>query len=113
MAHYTPKVGGRINVLKYGEADTPHDHVAKALVVGVYYLEVYPNCGDLLLHDPRGGVAWKNLNFEPDDPLPRTSRTYHRFKPQEGMMILFPSYLVHSVETNLTDKNRISLVLHI
>jgi hypothetical protein len=68
----------------------------------------------LLLHDPRAGVTWQNLDYEPNDPIAtRTSRTYHRIKPENGLMILFPSYLVHSVETNLVQRDRLSIVINV
>jgi uncharacterized protein (TIGR02466 family) len=104
---------GRVNVIGYGSNDTPHNHIGKVLV-GVYYVQTGKNMGDILLHDPRGGVNWQNLNFDPQESDPsKTCRTYHRIKPEDGYLILFPSYLVHSVETNLTQQDRISIVINI
>jgi uncharacterized protein (TIGR02466 family) len=107
-------INGRLNIINYGENDTPHSHIGKSLLVGIYYLDVHENTGDLLLHDPRGGIVWENLNFTPNDPIKqKKSRTYHRIKPNNGLLILFPSYLIHSVETNLNIKPRKSIVINI
>ena len=107
-------IHGRLNIINYGENDTPHSHIAKSLLVGVYYLDVGDNTGDLLLHDPRGGVVWDNLDFIPNDPIKeKTSRTYHRIKPENGLLIMFPSYLIHSVENNMSKNPRKSIVINI
>jgi uncharacterized protein (TIGR02466 family) len=107
------KITGRQNVIKPLESDTPHHHVGKSILVGVYYADVPPNSGDILLHDPRGPLPWENLNFNPDDPIAtKSARCYHRVKPQNGLLLLFPGFLVHSVETNLSNQNRISIVLN-
>ena len=104
-------VKGRFNSIKPGGSDTPHTH--GAYLVGVYYLSVPKHSGDILLHDPRGYISWPELNFTPNDPLNRTSRCYHRVKPVEGMLILFPGFLAHSVETNLSNQNRVSIVFNV
>lgn len=110
--HYT-KITGRQNVIRPYESDTPHHHVGKAALVGVYYAEVPPRSGDILLHDPRGATAWTNLGFVPDDPIAtKSARCYHRIRPMNGMLVLFPSFVVHSVETNLSNQNRISIVIN-
>jgi uncharacterized protein (TIGR02466 family) len=107
------KLTGRQNVIKPLESDTPHHHVGKSILVGVYYADVPPNSGDILLHDPRGPLPWENLNFNPNDPIAnKSARCYHRVKPQNGLLLLFPGFLVHSVETNLSNQNRTSIVLN-
>ena len=102
----------RQNVLNPLQCDTPHYH---GLMAAVYYVDVPKNSGDLLLHDPRGNTTgWENLDFEPNDPTKnKYSRCYHRINPVDGMLVVFPGFLVHSVETNLSQKNRTSIVMNI
>jgi uncharacterized protein (TIGR02466 family) len=108
------KIAGRINIIKPFGSDTPHHHVNLSTLVGVYYVDVPKNSGDILLHDPRGALPWSNLGFNPDDPIAnKSSRCYHRIKPQNGLLVLFPSFLIHSVETNLSNQNRISIVINV
>lgn len=107
-------ITGRRNVIRPFESDTPHHHVSKSILVGVYYADVHPNSGDILLHDPRGALTWENLGFIPNDPIDKkTTRCYHRIKPQNGLLVLFPGFLVHSVETNLSNQNRTSIVINV
>ena len=102
---------GRQNPIEPLENDTPHWHPDKTLI-GIYYVQVPENSGDILLHDPRGAVerTW----CEPTAPAEtKGSRTFYRLKPQEGMLLFFPSYLVHSVETNLSTQTRLSIIIDV
>lgn len=95
---------------KYG-FNTPHEHSSNN-VVGVYYIKTFDKCGDLLLLDPRGAT-----NFIPcyeintQDSLV-DGRSYYRITPKAGNLILFPAYVIHSVEPNMSDETRISLALN-
>jgi uncharacterized protein (TIGR02466 family) len=98
------KLKGRQNVIMPGGCDTPHNHPVSALTA-VYYVTVPKNSGDILLHDPRGGIdySWWNYNDR--------RRPFIRITPKEGTMLIFPGYLVHSVEANLSRAPRISIVI--
>lgn len=107
----TISIQGRQNPVEPLESDTPHWHPDKTLI-GVYYVQVPDNSGDILLHDPRGAVerTWS----EPTAILePKGSRTFYRIKPQPGLLLFFPSYLVHSVETNLSNQTRLSIIIDV
>jgi hypothetical protein len=100
-----------INYTKKYEINTPHGHSFVSLI-GVYYIKTNEKSGDLLLHDPRG-VANMFLNSEIDTSGNLVDgRAYFRFKPKIGDLILFPSYLMHSVEPNMSDEIRISLAIN-
>ena len=111
---YPPKkVTARYNTIEPNMCDTPHNHPGSSLA-GVYYFHTPEKSGDILLHDQRSCCTWENLNYEPNDPQKqKTARTYHRIKPQEGLLIMFPGFLQHSVETNLSNQNRISIVFNV
>jgi len=95
---------------KYG-FNTPHEHSSNN-VVAVYYIKTFNKCGDLLLHDPRGMT-----NFLPSYEINTQNslvdgRSYYRITPKVGDLIIFPAYIVHSVEPNMSDETRISLALN-
>jgi uncharacterized protein (TIGR02466 family) len=93
------------------EFNTPHSH-ADNTVIGVYYVKTSDKCGDLLLHDPRGSHSFIR-KFETDTGGTLVSdRSYHRITPVCGDLVLFPSYVVHSVEPNMSDEVRISLAMN-
>jgi hypothetical protein len=90
----------------------PHAHYTN-IVVAVYYIRTFEDSGDLLLHDPIGGMNYIEQN------KPQTShqqyingKCYFRFKPKAGDLIIFPGYVVHSVEPNMADETRISLAVN-
>jgi hypothetical protein len=93
------------------ELDTPHYHHGQKLV-GVYYVKAEQNCGDIILHDPRGGTDWPDINARTEDNG-KTQRIYHRITPKPGMLVLFPNYLIHSVEPNFSGSLRLSIAMSI
>lgn len=103
-------VKGRQNPIMPGQCDSPHHH-SFAKLVGVYYIKAEPGQGDILLHDPRTGVNWQDPQARTD--AGKTMRTFHRITPVSGMLLLFPGYLVHSVEHNATDDVRVSVAIEV
>lgn len=108
---------GRVNPIEPLELDTPHFH-PDARLVGVYYLSVPRGSGDILLHDPRGFTNWNYdvaattvSDNSPTEESYKSARAYHRITPTEGLLLLHPSYLVHSVEPNLSSETRISIAM--
>ena len=106
-------VTGRQNVIPPGQNDSPHHHPGIVLV-GVYYVQADDNSGDILLHDPRGAIPtfWTDPQTRRDGPE-KDGRTFHRITPVEGMLLLFPNYVIHSVEANLSNRVRLSIILDI
>jgi hypothetical protein len=77
-----------------GSIHDPHHHKNSA-VSGVLYITTPPGSGDIVFYDPRGF-------------LPPFGKTV-RLQPSPGTLILFPSWLVHSVQPTLSSIPRISL----
>jgi uncharacterized protein (TIGR02466 family) len=98
---------GWVNQQKSGQSFPLHSH-GESVMACVYYIEAYENSGDLLVVDPRGSAVW-DLNVENSV----NSVKYKRIKPKIGKMVLFPSYVLHSVEENKSDKTRISIATNI
>ena len=102
-------VSARQNPMLPGKNNSPHHHPDCMLAV-VYYVKVPQNSGDILLHDPRGAILWQ-------DPQARTDvnwqsyRPYHKITPTPGMLLIVPGYVVHSVETNLSQEMRLSIAI--
>ena len=91
--------------------NTPHHHNTNT-VVGVYYVKTSDKCGDLLLHDPRGAMSFiEKFEINTQGHLV-SGRSYYRITPKIGDLILFPAYIVHSVDPNMSDDERISVALN-
>ena len=75
----------------------------------VYYVKVPKNSGNLILIDPRiRRVKNRSDRFIKSFDNPFTHSMYF-LNPSEGKFVIFPSYLEHYVEPNLTQESRISI----
>jgi uncharacterized protein (TIGR02466 family) len=82
-----------------------HDH-ANCLFSGVYYVQTPPDCGSLMFYDPRDARTFykplvPNFTMYTADAVAHAAET--------GLLLIFPSWLRHGVEPNLSDKERISI----
>lgn len=82
-----------------------HDH-ANCLFSGVYYVQTAENCGNLMFYDPRDArtfykPAVQDFTAFTADAVAHTAET--------GLLLIFPSWLKHGVEPNLSDTDRISI----
>jgi len=102
---------GRQNAIFPKGNDTPHHHPT-CYLVAVYYIKVPEDSGSIIFHDPRGSVIWKDKNARTDINW-CSSRPFHKIDPKEGMLLVFPGYLVHSVETNCSNEIRLSLAISV
>ncbi len=86
-----------------------HNH-PNSILSGVYYLKTPENCGVLSFTDPRSAARMLNPPLVEFNlwTLPKIS-----YKPEAGMMLLFPSWLLHGVETNMSEDTRISVSFNI
>jgi uncharacterized protein (TIGR02466 family) len=108
----TVEILSRQNPVAPMEWQAPHSHPENDLV-GVYYVDIPEGSGDILIQDPRGAVLafWQEPLVTED--YNGTSRVSYRIKPRPGLLVLFPNYIFHSVEPNLGNRHRISIVLDI
>jgi hypothetical protein len=94
---------GWINVREPGERLEVHGHTESA-IAATYYIKAKEGCGDLVAYDTAAAIDWDN-NTISGSPYVRA----RRFKPVEGRLIFFPSYVLHGVDINKSDDLRISL----
>lgn len=83
-----------------------HSHT-NSWISGVYYP-----------HDVEGGIVFHDPfphHFQVDSPIESNvfnSRTWN-FSPKQGDLIIFPSYLEHSVKTNTSKLDRYSIAFNV
>ena len=79
-------------------------HHSNSDLSAAYYVAAHDDCGDIVFYDPRPAP----VNSHPISKFPnKLNATVNSIKPEAGMLVLFPSYLDHSVNPNLLDKKRI------
>jgi len=106
-----PVLEGWANILRHGQYNSTHNH-PNCYWSGIYYLTdneaiaEHPFSGKLELLDPRPGAS---ITYQDNDLL------YGRFllSPRAGQMIIFPSWLMHSVHPYFGEQERISIAFNI
>jgi uncharacterized protein (TIGR02466 family) len=86
-------------------------HTHEGILSGIFYLKVPPKSGKLVLSNPGINPLWGGIQLAKEkNPL---TAALTRIEPEEGSILLFPSYLPHSVNTNNHDDERISISFNI
>jgi uncharacterized protein (TIGR02466 family) len=105
---YIPnECGYWFNVNKRGSYNIQHTH-PHSIFSAVWYLTAPEDCGDLSFHRHDREV---NEWFVPATVTPFN---YDSFvvKPEVGKLVVFPSYMLHSVTQSNSDENRISVAFN-
>ena len=72
---------------------------------GVYYVQAPPDSGQIFFSDPRPQAQHFTPRYAPGTPRKREVWSEVYFQPIEGRLILFPGWLVHEVEPNMSDRD--------
>jgi uncharacterized protein (TIGR02466 family) len=105
------RIDGWANVVRSGDYHSPHNH-PNNLWSGVYYISVGepepepPKNGQLELLDPRLG---SNMVGIPDSLF----EVRYSIPTKAGLMVLFPSWLIHHVHPFIGNGERISIAFNI
>ncbi|MCL6434781.1 MAG: hypothetical protein K6T90_11320 [Leptolyngbyaceae cyanobacterium HOT.MB2.61] len=82
-----------------------HDH-ANCLFSGVYYVQTPKDCGSLMFYDPRSARTFYKPNVQSYTAYTADAVAH---VAEAGLLLIFPSWLKHGVEPNLSDEDRISI----
>jgi len=85
-----------------GSSNLSHIHPG-CIWSGVYYVQAPANSGKISFTDPRTENLMIKPKYIPDQKRPRQNWTKVHYKPVPGRMIIFPSWLYHSVAPNMAD----------
>ena len=101
-----------INFNGKGGYNRSHNH-PQAHFSGVYYVQAPENCGRIFFDNPHTFTAFDELSSYKRDFIEqgRQHKTI-TVDPRAGLLILFPAYLIHSVEENKSDEERISIAFN-
>lgn len=86
-----------------GSANRSHIH-PESLWSGVYYVQTPEHGGNIEFTDPRTQQLMMPARYASDMERPATCWTKVDFTPKPGLMLIFPSWLYHSVSPNLSQK---------
>lgn len=90
-----------------------HEHYG-ALISGVIYLKTSEHCGDIVFHNPLETRRQGHGHF---NVIKKTNTDYNsdiaKYKPEDGKLIMFESWLPHSVHLNSSQENRVCVSFNV
>mgnify|MGYP003132748340 CR=1 FL=1 len=91
-----------------------HPHVHNACnFSGIYYLNVPKNSGVLRFNNPDKIIQNFPFYEGPFHNHNGSNNSQFLISPEEGLLVIFPSHLEHSVEPNQNDDPRVSIAFNI
>lgn len=88
----------------------PHNHPNR-LFSAVYYVKAEDNCGDLIFMNPNKLVC-QNISDDCITDYNFYNATHWRVRPEKNLLIIFPSWLEHYVDKNMSGTDRISIAFN-
>jgi uncharacterized protein (TIGR02466 family) len=84
-----------------GNGNRAHVH-PNSLWSGVYYVQAPESAGKIEFIDPRTVLIMNQAKYETKKKRPRDCWTKVNYKPIPGRMVIFPAWLYHGVDTNMS-----------
>jgi len=95
------------SINRYKDINRLHAH-PRANISGVFYIKTPKNSGNIVFENPNWNIdgTWIDENI-----IKRNSYNHQSYFIQsaENLLVMFPSYLRHSVDTNNSQEDRISM----
>ena len=79
-------------------------------ISAAYYIKAPTNSGDIVFYDPRSANVIRTPTIDSQNKL---NSTTFSVSPKEGLLVLFPSYLHHSVDVNNSNDERVVISFNI
>ena len=92
-----------------GSTNSRHQH-GNSTISAAYYVRAPQNCGDIVFYDPRPAPVFYYPTAIASNLL---NAQVNSITPKEGALILFPSYVDHSVNENLSNEERIVISFNV
>ena len=86
-----------------------HTH-PNSYLSAAYYVKAPENCGNIHFYEPN---EVKKFHTPPIEKMTELSSNGFSIKPEEGNLLIFPSYLYHDVGKSLSDDDRIVISFNV
>ena len=97
-------------IINWGGAANSRHHHGNSAISAAYYVRAPKNSGDIVFYDPRPAPVY----FHPIATKPNSlNAMVNAISPVEGGLVLFPSYLEHSVNANKSNEERIVISFNV
>ena len=85
-------------------------HHGNSDLSAAYYVSADKDCGDIVFYDPRPAPVYKHPIAKSPNIL---NASVNSIQPDGGLLVIFPSYLEHSVNSNNSSNKRIVISFNI
>ena len=111
---YAFKIDAWFNINKNGNFNMPHTH-PNCHLSGVLWLKIPENSGKIIFISPYEHVGHVEIDEMYSDEFKKSNNSFSNYflNPIEGYLILFPSHLLHYVDINKSNEDRISVAFNI
>ena len=104
ISKQTVKISSMWAIINIGGASNSRHHHGNSDISAAYYVRAPKNWGEIVFYDPRPAPVYSHpLSTKPNS----LNAMVNAVNPVEGGLVLFPSYLDHSVNPNLSKEERI------
>ena len=110
MEKQTIRISNMWAIINKGGASNSRHHHGNSALSAAYYVRAPENCGDIVFYDPRPAPVYTYPKAVNPNLL---NAQVNGISPKEGALVLFPSYLDHSVNENLSNEERIVISFNI
>ncbi len=97
-------------IVNNGGASNARHHHGNSAISAAYYIKAAKNCGEIVFYDPRPAPVYSHPKANKPNIY---NAMVNSINPTEGGLVLFPSYLDHSVNPNLSNEERIVISFNI
>ena len=104
------KISSMWAIINIGGAANARHHHGNSAISAAYYVRAPKNSGDLVFYDPRPAPVYSHPHSKKPNYL---NAMVNSVSPVEGALVLFPSYLDHSVNENLSNEERIVISFNV
>ena len=104
LENQSVKITSMWAIVNIGGASNARHHHGNSDISAAYYVRAPKNCGEIVFYDPRPAPVYSHPETKSANNL---NATVNSINPVEGGLVLFPSYLDHSVNANLSKEERI------
>ena len=98
------------NIAPPGSYQEYHQHAGSHFSL-VYYVQTAEHCGNTVFRSPESATDMYPLPFKQDEQTVSNYKTCF-YKPANGKLLIFRSNLLHMVEKNLSQTDRISISMN-
>lgn len=111
---YTPVISNSwININQPNTYNSLHDH-PKCYFSFVYYAKVPSNSGNINFYHPSPTIehTWEGNHFKDNRDIEDSVCLRVWKEPVDGLLVMFPSWLKHSVDMNKSNEDRICIAIN-